>query len=111
MAPFKKMFIFFLHIKNASFIAAKTNTHCKDKPVKKDNCPFCKEKKKKPLATYIRRRELCKRTESICEEAEEEEEEEEETCKSQGHSHNHVAATGDKKNGEDTKKKKRHNTS
>lgn len=77
---------------------AKTNAHChKDKPVKKDNCPFCKEKKKKPLASYIRRRELCKRTESICEEEEEDEEEEvteeqnheREKTKTENHPHTH----------------------
>lgn len=82
-------------------IAAKTNSTHKDKAVKKDNCPFCKEKKKKPLATYIRRRELCKRTESICEEEEEEdeagEEEEEETNKSHEHSHKHGHVPADDK--------------
>lgn len=60
-------------IKSAYCVAqAKT----KKEHSKKDSCPFCKEQKKKPLATYMRKRQSSKRTESICEEAEEEEIEE-----------------------------------
>lgn len=44
----------------------------------KEKCPFCKEQKKRPLVTYIRKRQNKKHNESICEEEEEEEEEIEE---------------------------------
>lgn len=41
-------------------------------------CPFCKEHKKRPLISYLRKRDIRKKNDSICEEAEEAEEQEEE---------------------------------
>lgn len=38
---------------------------------KKDNCPFCKDHKKRPLTSYIRKRGQDKKNNSICEEDEE----------------------------------------
>lgn len=41
--------------------------------IKKKNCPFCKEHKKRPLINYLRKREQRKHHESICEDEENEE--------------------------------------
>ncbi|XP_053959864.1 uncharacterized protein LOC129247178 [Anastrepha obliqua] len=43
----------------------------------KKECPFCREQKKRPLTTYMRKRESRKHHDSICEEHEEEIEEKE----------------------------------
>lgn len=60
---------------------------CQQVKMQKANtsCPFCKEHKKRPLITYLRKRDIRKKNDSICEEAEEAGEEEED--KEHNHSH------------------------
>lgn len=40
----------------------------KEKKETKNECPFCKEQKKRPLGSYLRKREIKKSNEKICEE-------------------------------------------
>uniref|UniRef100_W8BT27 Uncharacterized protein n=1 Tax=Ceratitis capitata TaxID=7213 RepID=W8BT27_CERCA len=49
----------------------------------KKECPFCKEQKKRPLTTYMRKRGVRKHKDSICEEHEEAIEEAEEVDESE----------------------------
>lgn len=50
------------------------------------SCPFCKEHKKRPLISYLRKREIRKKNDSICEEAEEANEVE---VEEEEHNHDH----------------------
>lgn len=61
-----------------SLFTEKTEQQRDKEKKKKDTCPFCKEQKKRPLVAYMRKREVNKRTESICEEEEEVENENQE---------------------------------
>jgi len=66
--PFKRILI----VKSKKNVS---NSKCKKSNT---NCPFCKEHKKRPLISYLRKREIRKKNDSICEEAEEAGEQEEE---------------------------------
>jgi len=59
---------------------SKVQEKCQQLKMQKSNtnCPFCKEHKKRPLISYLRKREIRKKNDSICEEAEEAGEQEEE---------------------------------
>lgn len=41
-----------------------------EQKAKKNQCPFCKEHKKRPLINYLRKRDSRKHHESICEDEE-----------------------------------------
>jgi len=61
---------------------------------KKEPCPFCKEQKKRPLYSYLRKRSVDKTSNKICEEEEEEQAQQHQQnhCNSDHqhqHSHNH----------------------
>uniref|UniRef100_A0A336K5B4 CSON000921 protein n=1 Tax=Culicoides sonorensis TaxID=179676 RepID=A0A336K5B4_CULSO len=60
-------------VKSPFCIAQEKTEQNKHKGKQNDNCPFCKEQKKRPLVAYIKKRDCSKRTESICEEDEQEE--------------------------------------
>uniref|UniRef100_U5ENP4 Protein aael aael001959 aedes aegypti n=1 Tax=Corethrella appendiculata TaxID=1370023 RepID=U5ENP4_9DIPT len=60
----------------------------------KGACPFCKEKKERPLGAYLRTREFFKRSDSIMED------DEEKSCENDTEHHNkeHIHHTHDNKN-------------
>lgn len=53
----------------------------KEQKNNKQHCPFCREHKKRPLVSYMRKRDIQKQNEKICEE------DEEEQCMQKDHKH------------------------